>query len=287
MNNISIDDIKLLIKNEPYIKDFINKNNISDEEIDDNIFVFEDTFKSIAFCKKCPGIENCPQKTKGEFLALDYNGSPSNVIKYCKYIMTEKQKEAILSKYVYTDISRNLLNLNLDNITCLNEWQIMLFKVFYDIANGDRKKGAYVYGGYGTGKTYFASALANTLVEKGYKVVFAKCNPFVTDMYTLMMKDPLGFEILLKKIKNADFVIFDDIGTENVTNFSRDRVLYNILEYRMDNNLCTIFTSNFDIDGLEVRFNQIEDPNSGRICERIKVLADEYVLKGDNHRHHD
>ena len=51
--------------------------------------------------------------------------------------------------------------------------------------------------------------------------------------------------------------------------------------------MCTVFTSNYDIKNLEVHFNQLPDANAGRICERIKTLADEFVLKGENFRHND
>lgn len=275
------------IKNEPYIKDFISKNKISNEEIENNISVFEETYKSISFCRNCKGFSQCPQKSKGEVYTLGYDGGPYNVIRQCKYLKSQQELLNLRSRYVYTDISNNLLSLNLDNINCVNEWQELLFKPLYDIANGDRKKGIYIYGGFGVGKTYFVSAFANTLVSKGYSVVFVKCNPFVTDMSALLMNNINAYDNLLNRIKKADFVIFDDIGTENVSSFSRDRLFFNILEYRMDNELCTVFTSNFDIKNLEVRFNQIPDANASRICERIRTLADEFVLKGENQRHND
>lgn len=287
MSGLKISDITSFIKNEPYIKEVIAKYNISDTEILDNLNVFEEAYKSINLCRNCNGINNCKQKTKGEVFTIGYDGKPINVIRYCKFLKTQLHIDKIRSSYVYTDIPNKLLTLNLDNIQPNNEWQELLFKPLYDILNKERNKGVYIYGGFGVGKTYFVSALANSLVEKGNKVVFVKCNPFVTDMYALLMEDTYSFENLLNKIKKADYLIIDDIGTENVSAFSRDRLLYNILEYRLDNDLCTIFTSNFDIKNLEVRFNQIPDPNAGRICERIKSLADEFILRGENQRHND
>lgn len=276
-----------IVKADSYINDTVIKHNISDEEIENNFSVFEKAYESLSLCRRCPGIDNCPQSVKGEVYTVGYNDGPISVIRYCKFLKAKKQLDSLLANYVYTDIPKVLLSVNLDNTECKNVAQELLFKIFDDIATGVRKKGVYLFGGYGVGKTYFVSALANTLVASGKKVVFVKCNSFATDMSTLLVNDSYAYEKLMNKIKNADYVIFDDIGTENVTSFSRDRLLYNILDYRMENRLCTIFTSNFDIDNLEERFNQLPDENSGRICERIRALADEFVLKGENQRHHD
>lgn len=287
MSGLKIEDITSFVKNEPYIKRVIDKYNISDDEIKDNITVFEEAYTSLNLCRNCPGIDKCPQKLKGAVFTVGYDEVPINVLRYCKFYKNEQKYDNLRSKYIYTDIPQKLLTVNLDNLNCLNEWQELLFKPLDDIARKERDKGVYIYGNFGVGKTYFASALANTLVADGNGVVFVKCNSFCTDMSSLLVNDSSSFEILLDRIKNADYVIFDDIGTENVTAFSRDRLLYNILDYRMENKLCTVFTSNLDIVSLEKHFNQLTDNNAGRMCERIRTLADEFVLKGENQRHND
>ena len=278
-------DILTTIKNDPYIKDVIKKYNISDEEINNNINVFEEAYNSLGLCKNCKGVDKCLQKVKGEIYTVDYNGRPVNVIRYCKSMKHEKELEDLYSNYLYTDIPKSLLDVNLDNINPLNQSQGELFKILSDISIKQRDKGLYICGGFGVGKTYFASALANSLVANGSSVVFVKCNSFVTDMYTLLMNDSYAFDRLLNKIKNADYLILDDIGTENVTAFSRDRLLYNILDYRMENNMCTIFTSNYDYKNLKAHFEQLPDANADRICERIISLAELQKLEGENQRH--
>ena len=278
------DQIKI-VKADSYINDVVIKNNISDEEIENNFSVFEQAYESLSLCRRCPGIDNCPQKVKGEVYTVGYSDGPISVIRYCKFLKAKKQLDNLLNKYVYTDIPRTLLSINLDNIECKSLAQELLFKIFDDTARGLRTKGVYLFGGYGVGKTYFVSALANTLVASGKKVVFVKCNSFATDMSTLLVNDSIAYEKLVNKIRNADYVIFDDIGTENVTAFSRDRLLYNILDYRMENKLCTIFTSNYDFENLETNYNQLNDANAKRICERIQSLGEFILLKGENQRH--
>ena len=83
--------------------------------------------------------------------------------------------------------------------------------------------------------------------------------------------------------------MLDDIGAETMTSWSRDEVLGPILQHRMADQLPTFFTSNFDYKQLEnhLTFSQRgerEEVKAARIMERIKSLANPFLLKGDNRR---
>ena len=78
-------------------------------------------------------------------------------------------------------------------------------------------------------------------------------------------------------IKKSPLLLLDDIGAENTSNWSRDEVLGPILQYRMEEDLPTFFTSNLTIEELE---NALSTTQSGsdrvkarRIIERIKQLT--------------
>lgn len=281
LHNITMDDIK----NNPYIKKIIDENSIDESELTRYFNVFKESYISYHICKDCKGIESCKQKNKGEVYTLTYDNGPLNVIKYCKYLRQQKDIDKISDKYVYTNMPKALLSINLNNLVCKNEHQEILFKVFDDISRKSRNRGVFVIGDYGVGKTFLSSALANSLVSDNNRVCFIKVNSFVSDMARLIVNDSNEYDKLINRIKDSEYVIFDDIGTENVTEFSRDRLLYNILDHRMENHLCTIFTSNFDLKNLELHFNKVPDENSSRICERIRALTDEFVLKGENQRY--
>ena len=61
-----------------------------------------------------------------------------------------------------------------------------------------------------------------------------------------------------------------------------------ILQYRMQENLLTFFTSNLDFKDLEAHFatsrSGDETWQAKRIMERIRYLAKEIHLQGDNRR---
>ena len=268
-----------------YINEFLTKNSFDVAFINEHFNVFNDCLSSLEACKNCKGLDECNQKKKGEYLGLINNGFINNEVHYCdKYINKENEINKS-SMFVYSDIPTILYDLNLDNIETDNE-QKDLFILAYQIYQDKRIKGLYIYGNIGVGKTYLSIALANSLLNKGRKVAFIKTNDFATMMAKQIMDDVQKYEYLVNRIKKADYVIFDDIGSEPVSEFVRDRLLFNILDYRMENKLTTIFTSNLDTNSLLMHYS-FETKNSikaKRLLERIEILTDNYCLKGVDKR---
>ena len=89
-------------------------------------------------------------------------------------------------------------------------------------------------------------------------------------------------------IKNIPLLLIDDIGAENLTVWGRDEILGTILQYRMQENLPTFFTSNLNLKELEehlsITNNSSDKVKARRIIERIKYLTDEMVLISVNRR---
>ncbi len=86
-------------------------------------------------------------------------------------------------------------------------------------------------------------------------------------------------------IKNTPLLLLDDIGAEYLTPWSRDEVLEPILQYRMDQNLPTFFTSNYNIQALEKHLTLFDDRvKAKRIIERILQVSEEVELVSKNLR---
>ena len=89
-------------------------------------------------------------------------------------------------------------------------------------------------------------------------------------------------------IKTVPLLLLDDIGAESTTAWSRDEVLGPILQYRMEEDLPTFFTSNLTIDELESSLattsNGVEKIKAKRIIERIKQLTVPLELISKNRR---
>ena len=149
-------------------------------------------------------------------------------------------------------------------------------------------KGLYLYGDFGVGKSFMVAALAHDLSEKrGVSSTLLHYPSFVIDV-----KNAIGdgnVKTLVDEIKLAEVLILDDIGAEQSTAWVRDEILQVILQYRMQEDLPTFFTSNFNFEDLEKHFAKGKHGNdetweARRVMERIRYLAEETRLEGVNRR---
>ena len=152
----------------------------------------------------------------------------------------------------------------------------------------ENRKGLYLYGDFGVGKSFMVAALAHDLSEKrGVSSTLLHYPSFVIDV-----KNAIGdgnVKNLVDEIKQAEVLILDDIGAEQSTPWVRDEILQVILQYRMQEDLPTFFTSNFNFEDLEKHFAKGKNGNdetweARRVMERIRYLAEETRLEGENRR---
>ncbi|WP_225047016.1 primosomal protein DnaI [Lacticaseibacillus kribbianus] len=148
-------------------------------------------------------------------------------------------------------------------------------------------KGLYLTGPFGVGKTFLMGAIANDLANQGIASTLVHWPTF-----TVEMKAAIGDKTVMPKltaIKKAPVLMIDDIGAESLSPWIRDDVLGIILQYRMQEELPTLFTSNKTmreltdfLAGVEVGNN--EGLKAQRIMERIRFLATEVVVGGRDRR---
>ena len=149
------------------------------------------------------------------------------------------------------------------------------------------QKAVYLYGDFGVGKSYMMAALAHDLSEKrSVSTTLLHYPSFVLDV-----KNAISSGLVKEKIdqvKTAQVLVLDDIGAEQSSPWMRDEILQVILQHRMQENLPTFFTSNFSFADLERHFasskNGDETWQAKRVMERIKFLAQEVRLEGENRR---
>lgn len=150
-------------------------------------------------------------------------------------------------------------------------------------------QGAFVSGGYGIGKTYILSALANHLAKHGKNVRIEHFPTFVNELKQKIATNEVMTEV--KKLMKSEFLIIDDFGAEKLTEWLRDDVILVILEYRMNNILPTFITSNLTMEETREYLSRTKEGvdyrKADRIMERIKYLTKEIKLVGTNKRNPD
>ncbi len=139
-------------------------------------------------------------------------------------------------------------------------------------------------GNFGCGKTYLVAASMNELAKKGKKVAIVYYPDFLRKLKESFSDD---FKTIFNDVKNSEILLLDDIGAETVTSWNRDEILGTILQYRMQEGLPTLFTSNLTISELEVHLASNDSEGrikARRIIERIKFLTDNITMIAENRR---
>lgn len=277
-----------IVKNDPYFSELIKKNNLDDKYIIEHINSFLRVLESRNKCLNCKGLYMCNQRSKGQRLSLDYKNVLLEEIEYCEYSLRELKKKKLLNDYVYCDVPENLSEIDLDNVSYTKD-QEELYALLLGLLHDKSDKGLYICGDLGVGKTYLCTALANSLVKNKKKVAFVKVSNFFNQMKADVINNSELVDKTINALKSSDYLILDDIGSEAVSAFVRDDILFRILDYRLENKLITIFTSNLNKDELlkHYQYDRKEKSNlmnAKRLVERIDILTDDYVLSGKNMR---
>ncbi len=109
--------------------------------------------------------------------------------------------------------------------------------------------GIMLTGPVGSGKTFLAAAIANKLIESKLRVLFLIV-PDLLDELRATYKSDINELDLLDTARTIPILILDDLGAHNYTDWTRNR-LYSIINYRMNEQLPTVITSNLSLDEME------------------------------------
>lgn len=147
--------------------------------------------------------------------------------------------------------------------------------IFEDM--GQSRKGLFLYGGIGTGKTHIAYSLHRSAAKSKIKSYLINTVELFKEMRDDIKKDSYDMKKPTDNLlKFEGVIIFDDIGVENATDFVVEN-LYLIINSRYNRMLPTIFTSNLSLD-------ELADKIGDRIPSRIKEMCHIIELTGEDKR---
>ncbi len=293
LSNREVNDLELKKEFSKSLKDddflgLVNKLGLTEDVASKYTSKLEMTVENLRNCSKCDALEECKNPVNGcvlypvkdgRYLRFDYIAC-----KYKKkYLSEEKLKPIVFEE---PDAIKNAKMADIDLSDKRRAHVIKWVKKFYnDYKTNKHLKGCYLHGSFGSGKSYILAALINELAKSG-----AKCVIIYYPLMLSILKESFNddFDIKMNSIRTSDILLIDDIGAETVTGWSRDEILGTILQYRMDQNLPTFFTSNLTIDELKVHLsntkNTVDYVKSERIIERVRQLTEDLELISENKR---
>lgn len=254
----------------------------------------EESAKEFDNCMSCKNLETCKNELKGycKLPEVD-NQDISFTYKACKYTNRELEKNKYKKNLNLFEMPQKLKEAKMKDIYTDDKSRIEVIKFidnYYKKFNKEEQKALYLHGNFGSGKTYLIAALFNELAKKEIKSAIIYFPEFLRVLKSSFEKqnEEVTSSDKYEYIKKIPLLLIDDIGAENVTAWGRDEILGTLLQYRMNENLPTFFTSNLTIEELESHLsvtNKKEDKvKARRIIERIKCLSTPLELIGKSRR---
>ena len=287
LSKIDLDtEYKQALKN-PNFKAITKNLKLKDDELKKYTSLLEESSNEYGNCKTCKNLLECKNKVEGFcYLPINNNGNLVFTYKPCKYKEIQVNKNKHLDNIKFFNTPEYVKDASLDSIykTDKNRFPVInwLMDFLDDFEEGKSCKGLYLHGNFGCGKTYLISAIFNELAKSNYKSSIIFWPEFLRQAFYD------DFNAKFEYVKKVPLLLIDDIGAEGLTAWNRDEILCPLLQYRMDNNLTTFFTSNLNLKELESHLsnskNGVDEVKAKRIISRIEQLTEDLEMISKNLR---
>lgn len=132
-----------------------------------------------------------------------------------------------------------------------------------------------MFGKTGLGKTHLSLAIADTVLKKGYSVIYDSAINILRRIEREHFSREHSDE-MIDLVMDCDLLILDDLGTEYETPFYASTI-YNIINTRLNSGKPSIISTNLDYSGIRRRYDE-------RVVSRITAVYTCMEFKGEDVR---
>ncbi|WP_110931493.1 primosomal protein DnaI [Paenibacillus bouchesdurhonensis] len=272
---------------------------LSDRQLTLNMAKLYQYVQTSRHCESCPGLERCPNDFPGHYTKLTveslHGTATINDRQVPCNLQIQRERELAIKKRIHSFyVDERALEEGYSEVEIMGkdrERAPAVSRIFQYInevkESGLSPRGLFLEGHFGTGKTFLMCYLLHELAKAGYSGVIVYMPEFVEDLKS-MFQDNQKLKETVEIMKQADLLIFDDIGAENLNPWVRDHVMGSILNFRM-NRKPTFYTSNYSLSGLEKHLSFTskdgEEIHKGqRLMDRIAPFVEIVQVRGVNKR---
>lgn len=237
-------------------------------------------------CQGCDGT-TCKQTTRGVIPVINkesrryYTG-----VAICKWEQERRHRKHIARLFATARVPKAYEHDRFKDYT-VNKANAQAVEAARWAVSRDVQQGLFIYGPRGTGKTKLAAIIANEKAQDGQMVLFSSVPDLLSDIRG-SYKDGNTAEVI-KAARETPCLILDDLGAEHITEWVGEQ-LFSLLNYRYNEKLQTIVTTNYDAEELSDRlttrnkYGEDDDTQAQRILSRIYGMCVRVYLGGRDWR---
>lgn len=137
-------------------------------------------------------------------------------------------------------------------------------------------RGLVLFGNVGTGKSFYAAAICNRVIDQGFSASFRNLSDIAPKLMSFNEEEQDDARYTLE---HPDLIVFDDFGVERITDYMREGI-QRAVNIRYETGKPMIFTTNYTANELK---NQSELPEQ-RLLSRLYETCDFIRVSGADRR---